>query len=326
MTESGDYDPGVWKGHDFKAARKQYDVHVGRSYDDARASGKSYRKLIESCLSTESESPIVIACDVTGSMGEWPATMFSKMPYLDKEGQEYFGKQMEISFAAIGDVYSDKYPLQVRPFAKDLDLKKRLEELVIEKNGGGQTMESYDLCALYYARKVEMPKAANPLFIFIGDEGLYDFGDIDSAKKYADIDITKRMPTKDVIDELKRKYSVYLIRKPYGDSADGSTDTMDDTNKRIYKQWESLLGADHIAPLPVADRVVDVIFGIMAKEKDRIEYFEKELKGRQRPDQVKTVMKSLEPIHEVARQIAELHPGLSVKRKKGSGSNAKPLL
>ena len=85
MTESGDYDPGPWRGHDFGSARRTYDVHVGRSYDDALSKRKSLEDVLPDKISTESTSPLVIACDVTGSMGEWPSVMFSKLPYLELE-------------------------------------------------------------------------------------------------------------------------------------------------------------------------------------------------------------------------------------------------
>ena len=306
MSESGDFDPGVWTGYDFGAARKSYDVHVGRSYDDAVSSGKSASELLEDRLKTNSESPLVIACDVTGSMGEWPAVIFSKLPYLELEGKEYLGETMEISFAAVGDAYSDNYPLQVRKFAKGKDLEKRLKELVIEGNGGGQTSESYDLAALYYARNVDMPKAIKPIFIFIGDEGLYEHIDKAQAKEWARTDVEGRLSTPQVIKELQAKYSVYLVRKMYGsDSGDG----MSGDNRRIGKQWEEYLGADHIAILPKADRVVDVIFGILAKETGRIDYFRKEITDRQTDAQVRTVMKSLHTIHEL--------PNVSRKKLRG---------
>ena len=205
MSEAGDYDPGPWTGYDFKSARKKYDVHVGRSYDDAVAKGKSIDELLEPKLDTGSESPLVIACDVTGSMGDWPATIFSKLPYLDLEGKEYMGKGMEISFAAIGDAYSDQYPLQTRKFCTGKQMEKTLQELVIEGNGGGQTSESYDLAALYYARNVSMPNAIKPIFIFIGDEGLYDFADKTQAKEFAKVSLQGQMPIKQVMEELKMK-------------------------------------------------------------------------------------------------------------------------
>ncbi|MBI5148208.1 hypothetical protein HZA33_00845 [Candidatus Pacearchaeota archaeon] len=297
MSESGDYDPGPWRDRDFKKSKKDYDVHVGRSYDDAVSSGKKVSELVEKRLTTDSEYPLVIACDVTGSMGDWPATIFSKLPYLDIEGKEYLGKTMEISFAAIGDVYSDQYPLQVRPFTSGTNLEKRLKELVIEGNGGGQIKESYDLCALYYTKNVEMPKVKHkPVFIFIGDEGLYDFVNKSTARDVAGISLTEKLSTKDVIEELKKKYSVYLVSKPYGyETLKG--DKLGEDTKTVHSQWVKYLGEDHIAMLPEAGRVVDVIFGILASETSKVDYFKEELTGRQKPHQVEQVLESLHPIH-----------------------------
>ena len=36
------------------------------------------------------EVPIVIVTDLTGSMHDWPGTIFSKLPYLDNELKEYY--------------------------------------------------------------------------------------------------------------------------------------------------------------------------------------------------------------------------------------------
>lgn len=314
MSEAADYDPGPWRGHDFKDARRAYDAHVGRSYSDALTAGKTKTDLLEPSLRTESTNPLTIICDVTGSMGDWPATMFSKLPYLEIEGKEYLGKDMEISFAAVGDAYSDNYPLQVRKFTSGKNLEKTLKELVIEGNGGGQQCESYDLAALYYARNVEMPNAVKPITIFIGDEGLYDFVNPDQAKTLMGISLEEKLSTKAVFEELKRKSAVYLISKPYGS---GSGSDSDPTTRGIQAQWASYLGADHIAMLPEAARVVDVVFGILAKETGRIDYFRKELTERQKPDQVKTVLKTLHTIHDLpAKTVKKLGKGKSVLRGK----------
>ena len=177
MSESGDYSPGVWTGYSFREARKTYDEHVGRSYSDARRENKTVSNLIPKSITTNSESPLVIACDVTGSMGSWPATMFSKLPYLELEGKEYLGNNMKVSFAAIGDAYSDSYPLQVQKFTSGRGLERSLKELVIEGRGGNGFRETYELCALYYSKNANIPKAIKPVFVFIGDEATYDFID-----------------------------------------------------------------------------------------------------------------------------------------------------
>lgn len=315
MSESSNYSPGDWKGYDFDAARKTYDKHVGRSYSDAQADNKRVADLVPANIKTESEAPLIITVDVTGSMGDWPAVMFSKLPYMDNECKEYLGENFELSFAAVGDANSDKYPIQIRPFAKGRDMEKQLKELVIEGNGGGQCSESYELTALYYARNAEMPNAKRPIMIIIGDEGYYDH----VIKKHATMAHVKLeendISTEQIFKELKEKFSVYLIRKPY-DSGD---------DKHIQKKWENLVGKEHIAVLPSADRVVDVIFGILAQEKNKVDYFQKEIEDRQREEQVDTVYKALKTIHAIPAKVTD-SGGKSVMHTHMKGSKTKKLL
>lgn len=322
MSESGDYSPGVWKGHDFVSARRSYDAHVGRSYDAAVSAGKGTKDLIAENVSTKSSAPLIIVVDETGSMGDWPATIFSKLPYLENEGKEYLGEDFEICFMAIGDAYCDeKYPLQVRPFAKGLELKNRLTELVIEGGGGGQTTETYELAALFAADKIEISNAIKPIMIFIGDEQCYDTISPDHAEKLLGMKLQKTLTTEAVFKKLCEKYSVYLIRKPYGSS---SGNALSSTDSRITEHWAKLIGNDHISNLPEAGRVVDVIFGILAKEANRIAYFEHELEERQTEDQVNTVYKSLATIHKIAGKASErIHTGKSVMRKSGASKSVK---
>lgn len=324
MSESGDYSPGVWKGHDFGSARRHYDDHAGRSYADATAAKKTTTDLLPKKLKTSSKSPIVIVCDVTGSMGEWPATMFSKLPYLEIEGKQYLGDDMEICWAAIGDANSDHYPMQARPFTSGTKLKKELEGIVIEGNGGGQLSETYELGALYLSNNVEMPNAIMPIVIFIGDEMPYETIDRDQAENFAYTKIQGRLSTKEVFENLKKKFAVYAIVKPYGS---GSSDE-NDASKRVYNAWCRLLGEDHVASLPQPQRVVDVIFGIFAKETNRIDYFREEIEGRQKPEQIETAYKALTTIHKIGskgKSLPKLGTGKSVMHTKSMGKKTKKL-
>lgn len=301
MAETSDYNPGIWKGRDSKKSRTTYDSHVGRSYSVARQAKIEPESLVPEFITTDSSCPLVILCDVTGSMGSWPATIFSKLPYLELEGKEYLGEDMEIAWGAIGDATCDKYPLQIRPFSKGLDLDKQLQQIVVEGGGGGGAKESYELAALYVARNVYTPKAEKPLCIIIGDEGFYDIIPKADATKVACANFqTPRVEAREIFQELMERFSVYLIRKPYDL---GVGDQLGPRDKVIQAQWERVLGAERIVHLPNADRVVDVIFGILAKEKDRVEYFREELSERQEAHQVETVMKSL--IHMIADEVAE---------------------
>ena len=292
MSESSDYDQGDYKGVDFSDARKEFATSAGRSYSEAVNSGKTVKDLIPQNLSTESSSPLVIVCDVTGSMGEWPTTIFSKLGYLNNEGKTYLGNDMEISFAAIGDAYSDKYALQGRPFAKGTDLAIRLKELVIEGGGGPDIYETYELAALYYARNVATPKAIRkPVIIFIGDENPYDSISASHAKNLAYVDLQgKSLSLAEVFNELKAKYSVFMIRKPYGSNR---TNEMSSIDSRVHKKWAELLGEDNVKILPDAGRVVDVIFGILAEVTNKNSEFREDMEKRQTEAQRNTVYKSL---------------------------------
>lgn len=300
MSEAGDYTPGAWAGHDFDAARNAYKAYASRSYSDAVNSGKTVADLIPETLKTESTHPLVILCDVTGSMASWPATIFSKLPYLEHEAKtEYLGDDVEVSFGAVGDQFSDRYSLQARPFDKSVNLEARLKELIIEGGGGGSTQESYELAALYYATKTEMPKAIKPVVIFIGDESPYDSVSVDSARRVR-CTLQSSMNTKAIFEALKNRFEVFFIQKPYSRTFE------DETSRRVHNDWVGLLGEDHIARLDDPNRVVDVIFGILAQLSGKVAYFKKEIEDRQTLDQVKTVYKSLETIHS---------PGLPAKGK-----------
>src|SRR3954465_11005248 len=103
MSESGDYTPAPWAAaHSFADARRDYaDKVVARGSVDPSVIGVT--ELAPDKLTCEAENPFVIACDVTGSMGVWPTTIFSKLGFLEHEAKDYLGEDMEVSFAAIGD-------------------------------------------------------------------------------------------------------------------------------------------------------------------------------------------------------------------------------
>jgi hypothetical protein len=324
MSETGDYSPAPhWSGYSFKAARASYDDHVKRSYGDAVSKKVDPNNLVPENLETDCEAPLVIVCDDTGSMGSWPATIFSKLPYLEHEGKEYLGEGMRISFCAVGDAFGDTYPLQVQPFVDGANLKDSLTKLIIEGGGGGTSEESYDLAALYYARNVSFPNAIRkPILIFVGDEGLYNFIDKGRAERWSRVKLDKSLSLEELFVELTDKYAVYIIRKPYA-CADNDRSPHD---KRIQQQWSKLVGADHVFGLPEAERVVDVIFGILAQETGRVEYFEKELKDRQGKDKdgdhkIAVVMKSLNSILVDSKAKKDKRDGTKsvTKRKSGDG-------
>ncbi|MEY4722636.1 MAG: hypothetical protein RLZZ324_149 [Candidatus Parcubacteria bacterium] len=323
MSEDNDYTPSsYYAGHDFKSVRASYDASAGRSYDDAKKKGKSNSDLLPESLTTNSTHPLVIELDSTGSMLDWPGVMVGKMGYMDHELRtQYLSEDMEISFTLHDDEGSGMdYYVQARPFAKGEDIVKRAKELVQTGSGGGRThmCESSELPMLYYARRVTFPKAViKPVYIIITDEMPYPSISPDSAS-YVHVKLKSEISTADVMKELQDKYSVYLIQKPYyNDKDERSLDT-----QTVRKEWLKYLDADRIAILPEAERVVDVIFGILAAEADKVEYFQKEIEDRQKPGQVATVYKALKTIHALSADASNKKSG-GKSRMKGLGAGKK---
>lgn len=330
---NSDYTPGPWEGYSYADARKAYDPVRSYTTNSVSSSGiasSAPAAVVPENLTTNCKSPIIVVVDGTGSMGVFPETIFKKLPLLDDCAKDYLD-DVEISYAIIGDAGCDRYGLQVQPFCKGTAMIDALNKLVIERGGGSNEVESYDLAALYYLENCHMPKAVNkPILIFVSDEGVYPLVDKTWAKQWAKSDLDGKMTAKQLFDKLQEKFSVYCIRKHYGyTSNDG---LMTGSDLRIHRQWEDLVGSDRIAILQDPARVVDVMLGLLANETDKQDFFKKELTHRQRPDQVKEVMASMISIGKICgtdgRPSMDAAKGLSVaKRPDNSVSkNSKSLL
>lgn len=326
MSEDADYSRSSWvPDHDFSSARRAYDSHVGRSYNDAVDTGKTIKDLVPESITTEARNPLLIQVDGTGSMGSRTSVIVSKWPYLEHEAKQYLGDDTEISLASIGDANStggsqEDYPLVIRPFAMGKDLEKRAKELVFEGKGGSQTCETYELGALYWLHNCHMPNAVNPIGIILGDENSYDRINHSIARKYARVALQDNIDSSEVYSHLKKKMALYFIQLAYS-----STSFNDPTSQEVHKGWAKLLGEDHVVQLQDPDRVVDVIYGILAKEMGKIPYFCAEIEERQRPDQVKTVYEALKTVH-VDKGGKLLSSGNSTMHKSLGGKRGTRLL
>ncbi len=291
MSEGGDFDEGEWRGNDFSKSRDEYRDIAKQSLPRAIAENKTISDVRLTSVTTMSPAPLIVITDETASMDEWPTTIFSKLGYLELEGQTYLGKEMEISFAAVGDALNgERYPLQIRQFVKGLRLRDELGKLIHENKGGGNGGESYDLAALYYLENCSAPSATRkPIMIFIADEPPHSPTDIKMAEAVAGVKLVKRMTAEEIFAKLQDKFSVYMILKPYNLGA-GENDPV---NSMVYKRWVQLLGTERVKPLPEAERVVDVIFGILAEDTGRNDLFRQDMEKRQTPAQRAVVYKAL---------------------------------
>ena len=168
-------DPGAYK---YSEATK--DARDAEASKAATAGPRTYTKKREPNMQivtpkkdivSQSDNPLIVAVDVTGSMQTWPSEIFDRLPLFFNTLSGY-RPDLEVSFIAVGDAGCDQWPLQVTDFAKGFDLEERLKALVGE-GGGGDEPESYGLLAHYIRHHVRVPRADRPFLIVFGDATMH---------------------------------------------------------------------------------------------------------------------------------------------------------
>lgn len=221
---------------------RSYSTDADRTYSKVKKAHPDVLPTGDRRVWTDAKNPIVIALDVTGSMGDSAKIMFDKIPmFWGQVEQKGYLPDPAVSFVAIGDVYSDEAPLQVTQFEKAKAIHPWLEKIWLEGHGGGQTMESYDLAALFFLDKCSVPKMEHGFFFFIGDEGYYP-----------ELDGRDTVP---IFEGLMEKFDTFFIHWSYKQG--GSDDD------RIVKDWKKIMG-ERFLILKDPKAIVDVMLGLIA--------------------------------------------------------------
>ena len=161
---------------------------------------------------------IIIGCDVTGSMGFIAENLIREG--LGVLFEEIYDRKPvsdpHIMVSAIGDVDSDRVPLQVGQFEADLTITEDLEKVYVEGNGGGNNKESYDLPYYYAAYHTSIDcfeKRNKKGYIFtIGDELPPSFTDKNAVKNIiGDDGLEANIPFKETILAASKMYNTYHI-------------------------------------------------------------------------------------------------------------------
>ena len=86
--------------------------------------------------------PVILALDVTGSMGTAAAEVAKKMNEVMTRLYEEI-QDVEFLVMGIGDLSYDRAPIQMSQFESDIRIVEQLDLVYIEHGGGGNDFESY---------------------------------------------------------------------------------------------------------------------------------------------------------------------------------------
>lgn len=191
-------------------------------HPDLDPSKIKFRESVDSEANPQS-TPIILASDVTGSMGML-AEQIAKHGLGTIMEHIYDRKPVtdpHICCMATGDAYVDSAPLQVTQFEADVTAAtSQLEKIYIESGGGGNGGETYSLAWWFAAYKCytdcfQKRKRKGYLFT-IGDECCLPEIKKEHVKRFLGVNSEVDINAKDLLNEVQKAWHVFhLIVEPH---------------------------------------------------------------------------------------------------------------
>lgn len=177
----------------------------------------------ECCDSDEHPNtiPVILALDVTGSMGAAAKACAAK---LNEIMTSLYEKVNDIQFMtmAIGDFSYDRAPLQVSQYESDIRILEQMDQIYFEGGGGGNSFESYT-AAWYFALKHTKLDCHNRgkkgIIITLGDEPLNPYLPRGAVENIIGDKLQGDVDTRDLYREVIEKFDVYHISVDDSDSS-----------------------------------------------------------------------------------------------------------
>lgn len=210
-------------------------------------------------------TPIIVALDMTGSMGHIAVeiakrglgTLFQGI--LERKPVAF----PHMMFMGIGDVRTDRAPLQVSQFEADNRIVDQLTKLWLEGAGGGNGSESYDLAWYFAGRHTaidSMQKRGKRGYLFtVGDEEAPPGLTRDQLKQVFGDTVSPEggdWSARASLSEAQRLYDVFHVVIEEGNYAR-------EHGHRVQTTWRELLGQPHVIQLAdyklLAETVVSAI-------------------------------------------------------------------
>lgn len=239
---SSRWDSSDWKDYATATRSKSIDeVFATKSLADELDPKKiKIRESRDSVLNPNS-SAIIVALDVTGSMGYLADNLAKKG--LGVLFEEILSRKPvpdpHLMIMGNGDSYYDKVPLQVSQFEADITITKWLEKLYLEKGGGENNFESYNLPWYFAATRTAIDcfeKRGKKGYLFtVGDEEPPPFLLADHIAGVIGDTLQYDLGTPDLLAMVRRMYNVFHVIVEEGDYARSHLDG-------VVNKWTALLG------------------------------------------------------------------------------------
>lgn len=264
---------GSWSSRSYAT----YSCSVGRDYDESTktfttsytSSSQAFKaysidkamdpkNVIRECCDSEEHPgtiPIILALDVTGSMGSTAIEVQKKLNPIMVEIYKKI-KDAEIMIMAIGDLAYDNSPIQISQFESDIRIAENLDKIYFENGGGGNDYESYTAAwymGLKHCKLDCWNRGKKGLIITMGDEPINPYLPCRQLNEATGDTCQGDVETPKLFKEASKKFDIYHISVESQSYPD---------QKRECSTFAKVIGEQH-AIISSVDQISDKIISIV---------------------------------------------------------------
>ncbi len=261
---------GSWTSSSFKdyATKCSYSVSAstGEITDDCSVQELYKQKTLDADLSPynamrlccDSEEhpetvPVILALDVTGSMGKAAEEIAKKLNVIMTK---LFGEIKDIEFMTmgIGDLAYDSYPIQATQFESDIRIAEQLGKIYFEFGGGMNPYESYTAAWYFGLHNTQLDcwkRNKKGIIVTIGDEFINPILPYKNLNRVLGCSEQADVETQSLYQEVTKKFDVYHIDISH---------RIRHSEDELHKSW-AILGDHYIRSdlNSTVDNIIDVI-------------------------------------------------------------------
>ena len=220
------------------------------------------KNVIRECCDTKEHPntiPVILALDVTGSMGDAAVEVAKKLNVIMTKLYEKIA-DVEFLIMGIGDLAYDSFPIQVSQFESDIRIAEQLDKIYFEFGGGGNGYESYTAAWYFGSRHTKLDclnRGRKGIIITMGDEQLNPY--LPSKNRRGGLsevtgdNLQDDVDTKDLYEEASQKFNIYHLDVKHGRRWD---------SEEIEKSYKKYLDDTHFRKVTmdsIANEIVDII-------------------------------------------------------------------
>lgn len=157
--------------------------------------------------------PVILALDVTGSMGSGCAEVAKRLNTVMTDLYERV-KDVEFLVMGIGDLDYDQAPIQASQFESDIRIAVQLDKIWMEHRGGGNGFESYTAAWYFGLKHTDLDcwrRGKKGIIITMGDEPLNPYLPTRRLNNVLGDTVEKNVETKELYEKVSEKYDVYHL-------------------------------------------------------------------------------------------------------------------